>query len=165
MHPLLNPDLGLIVWTAIAFVIVLFILGKYAWKPIMKSLDDREASIADSIATAERVRAEMAQLKNENEQLLAQAREERANLIKEAKLTRDKIIHEAKEQAKLDANKIIADAQVAIYNQKMSAITDVKNQVGALVLEISEKVLGRELSDKTAQEAFIKQRTASANLN
>lgn len=165
MHPLLNPDLGLIFWTFVAFFIVLFLLRKYAWKPILNSLQERENTIADSIATAERVKAEMAQLQSENEALLAKAREERAELLKEAKATRDKIITEAKELAKVEANKIIADAQQAINSQKMAAITEVKNEVGALVIDVAEKVLRRELSNKADQEAYIKQVSQQTALN
>ena len=97
---LLTPDLGLFIWNLLAFLIVFFILKKFAWKPILKSLKERETGIADSLATAEKVKAEMAQLKNENEALLAKAREERAQMLKEARETKDKIINEAKEQAK-----------------------------------------------------------------
>src|ERR1044071_6580698 len=162
---LLLPKLGLIVWTLIAFIIVFLILKKFAWKPILKSLKDRETSIADSLATAERVRAEMAQLQSENEALLAKAREERALLLKEARETRDKIINEAKEQAKTEANKIITEAQVAINAQKMAALTDVKNQVGKLVIEVTEKVLRKELSNKEAQEAHIYGLVTDVKLN
>src|ERR1700694_3838785 len=145
---LLTPSIGFFVWNLIAFLILLFILKKFAWKPILNSLKEREDSIADSLATAERVKAEMAQLKNENEALLAKAREERAALLKEARDTKDKIINEAKEQAKYEAGKIITDAQAAIEQQKMAALTDVKNQVDNLVIEVSEKILRRELANK-----------------
>jgi len=162
---LLTPDLGLFFWNLLAFLIVFFLLKKFAWKPILSSLKTREEGIADSLATAEKVRAEMAQLKNENEALLAKAREERALLLKEARDTKDKIINEAKEQAKLEANKIITDAQAAIEQQKMAALTDVKNQVGNMVVEISEKILRRELSAKTEQENYIKQLANEVKLN
>ena len=118
---LLIPSFGLIIWTLVAFLIVFFILRKFAWRPILKSLKDRETTIADSLATAERMKAEMAQFKSENEALLAKAREERAQLLKEARDAKDKIINEAKEQAKTEANKIITDAQSAIQQQKMAA--------------------------------------------
>src|ERR1700730_12264604 len=111
---LLTPDLGLFLWNLLAFVILFFILKKTAWKPVLNSLKEREQGIADSLATAERVKAEMAQLKNENEALRAKAREERAQLLKEARETKDKIINEAKEQAKIEYSKIITDAQAAI---------------------------------------------------
>jgi len=162
---LLLPKLGLIFWTLIAFGITLWILAKFAWKPILKSLDAREKNISDSILAAENVRKEMAELKNENEQLLNKAREERSQMMREAKETRDKIISEAKEQARLETNKIIADAQAAINQQKMASITDLKNQVGNLVIEVSEKVLRRELSSKEEQEKYINQLAANAELN
>lgn len=162
---LLLPKLGLIFWTLIAFGITLWILGKYAWKPIMKSLDEREKNISDSIMSAENVRKEMSELKSENEALLAQAREERAQMMREAKETRDKIITDAKEVAKAEMNKIVADAQNVIHQQKMAAITDLKNQVGNLVIEVSEKVLRRELSSQQEQEKYIQQLTQNVDLN
>ena len=162
---LLIPSFGLLIWTFLAFFILLFILKKFAWKPILKSLKDRENGIADSLATAERVKAEMAQFQNENEALMARAREERAQMLKEAKETKDRIVSEAKEQAKIEANKIVADAQLAINNRRMAAITEVKNEVGKLVLEVSQMVLRRELKDPAEQEKFIKQMTESAKMN
>ncbi|MEO8961859.1 MAG: F0F1 ATP synthase subunit B [Ginsengibacter sp.] len=162
---LLLPKLGLIFWTLIAFGITLWILGKYAWKPILKSLDEREKNISDSILSADNVRKEMAALKNENEALLFKAREERSYMMREAKEIRDKIIQEAREQARNETNKIVADAQSVINQQKMAAITDLKNQVGNLVLEVSEKVLRRELNNKEDQEKYIQQLTHNVELN
>jgi F-type H+-transporting ATPase subunit b len=107
----------------------------------------------------------MAQLQNENEALLAKAREERGQLLKEARETRDRIINEAKEQAKGEANRIVAEAQQAIQQQKMAAITDVKNQIGTLVIEVAEKVLRRELESKNDQETYIKQLANEIKLN
>jgi F-type H+-transporting ATPase subunit b len=165
INPLVLPDIGLVFWSTIAFLILLIVLGKFAWKPIMKAIGEREQGIADSIASAEKIKLEMAQLKNENESLLAKAREERAILLKEAKETKDKMINEAKDQAKEAAAKIIADAQASINQQKMAAITDLKNQVGKLVIEVSEKVLRKELSNKQDQENYIKQLAQEAKLN
>jgi F-type H+-transporting ATPase subunit b len=162
---LLTPSFGLIFWTLLAFIIVFLILRKYAWGPILNSLGEREKGIADSLETAERVKREMAQLKSENEELLAKAREERGVMLKEARETKDKIINEAKEQAKIEANKIIAEAQHAINIQKMAALTDVKNQVGKLVIEVTEKVLRRELATQEAQEAHIKGLVEEVNLS
>jgi F-type H+-transporting ATPase subunit b len=162
---LLIPSFGLIIWTLVAFLIVFFLLRKFAWRPILKSLKDRETTIADSLATAERMKAEMAQFKSENEALLAKAREERAQLLKEARDAKDKIINEAKDQAKIVASKIISDAQSAIHQQKMAALTDVKNQVGLLVIEVSQKVLRRELSNKAEQENYIRELTNEVKLN
>lgn len=154
---LLTPSFGLIIWTLLAFILVLFVLRKFAWGPILSALDEREKTIADSLATAEKVKTEMAQLKSENEALLAKAREERTAMLKEAKDTKDKIINEAKEQARLEAGKIMADANIALQNQKMAALTDVKNQIGNMVIEISEKVIRRSLANKPEQESYIRQ--------
>lgn len=162
---LLTPDPGLLLWTLLAFIIVFFILKKMAWPAIIKGLKDREQSISDAIATAEKVKLEMAALKNENEALMAQAREERSIMIKEAKEQTLKMISEAKDKAKGEYDRIVADAQVAIAQQKNAALTEVKNQVGALVIEVSEKILRRELSNKTEQEKYINQLTEEAKLN
>jgi F-type H+-transporting ATPase subunit b len=162
---LLTAALGLFFWTLLAFLIVFFILRKKAWPAIIKGLNEREENIATSIASAEKIKLEMAQMKNDNEAILAKAREERAIMLKEAKDTKDKMITEAKEEAKLAADKIMADAQAAITHQKMAALTEIKNQVGSLVIEVSEKVLRRELSDKTAQESYIKTLAEEVRLN
>ncbi|MBA2762803.1 MAG: F0F1 ATP synthase subunit B [Segetibacter sp.] len=162
---LLTPDFGLIFWTLIAFLIVFFILKKFAWKPILNSLDAREKGIADSLQTAERVKNEMAQLKSEHEELLIKAREERGAMLKEAREIKERIINEAKEQAKVEASKIISESRQAIENQKMAAIIDVKNEVGKMVIEISEKILRRELSSKEAQEEHIKDLIEEVKLN
>lgn len=151
---LLTPDLGLFVWTLIAFLIVFFILKKFAWKPILQALSERESGIASAIASAERVKQEMAQMKSEHEKLMLLAREERTQLLKEAKDTKDKIILEAKEQAKVEANKVIAEAEQQIQQQKMAAITDVKNEIGKLTVEVAEKVLRKQLSGTDAQNDY-----------
>jgi F-type H+-transporting ATPase subunit b len=162
---LLTPALGLIIWTLLAFLLVFFILKKYAWPSILGGLHKREQTIADSLATAERIKSEMAQMKSENETILAKAREERAQMLKEARETKDKIINEAKEQAKAEANKIISSAQEAIDAQKMAALTEVKNQVGKLVIDVTEKILRKELNNKEAQEAHIKDLVNEVNLS
>jgi F-type H+-transporting ATPase subunit b len=162
---LLTPEFGLLIWTLLAFLVVYYILAKFAWPPIMKGLKDREQGISNSLATAEKVRAEMMQLKNENEILLVKAREERAEILKEARAIKDKIISEARDQAKVEAGKIIVDAQAAIETQKMAALTDIKNQVGSMVVEISEKILRRELTNKPEQENYIKQLAEEVKLN
>jgi F-type H+-transporting ATPase subunit b len=162
---LLTPGLGLIIWTLLAFLVVFFILRKFAWPSIIGGLRKREQTIADSLATAEKIKAEMSQMKSENEALLAKAREERAQMLKEARETKDKIINEAKDQAKLEANKIVAEAQAAINTQKMAALTEVKNEVGKLVIEVTEKVLRKELNNKDAQEAHIRQLVDEVKLN
>jgi len=162
---LLTPSFGLLIWTLVAFLIVFFILKKFAWPAIVGGLKKREEAIAESLATAEKIKAEMAEMKNENEVILASAREERGKMLKEARETKDRIISEAKEQAKVEANKILTETQAAINAQKMAALTDVKNQVGKLVIEVSEKVLRKELSNKEAQEAHIKGLVGEVKMN
>jgi len=162
---LLSPGIGLIVWTLIAFLVVFFILRKFAWTPILTSLKERETSIASAIASADNLKSEMALMKSENEALLAQARDERAKMIKEAKDTTAKMISEAKDKARNEYDRIVAEAQLAILQQKNAALVDVKNQVGKLVIEVSEKVLRRELANKNDQENFIKQQAEIVNLN
>ena len=162
---LLTPAFGLIIWTLLAFLIVFFLLKKFAWPAIIGGLAKREKTIADSLATAERIKLEMAQMKNDNEAILTQAREERASMLKEAKETKDRMINDAKEEAKTQAAKIIADAHASIQNQKMAALTEIKNQVGSLVLEVSEKVLRKELSNKAQQEDYIKTLASEVKLN
>ena len=162
---LLTPSLGLIVWTLLAFLVVFFILAKFAWPAIINGLREREKTIADSLASAENIKAEMAQMKSENEALLVQAREERAGMLKDAKNTADKMVADAKEKAKTEYDKILADAQAAINQQKNAVLTDLKNQVGSLVIEVAEKVLRQELNDKTNQENYIKQLTDEVKLN
>jgi F-type H+-transporting ATPase subunit b len=162
---LLLPHVGLLFWTMLSFIIVLIILKKFAWKPIISSLNEREKSIADSIASAEKIKGEMAQLKSDNEILLTQAREERAQLLKDAKLTSDKMIADAKNEAKVQGAKMITEAQAAIEYQKQAAVNELKNQVGKLVIEVSEKILRRELSNKAEQETYIKKLAEESKLN
>jgi F-type H+-transporting ATPase subunit b len=162
---LLTPALGLIIWTLLAFLVVFLILKKYAWPAILGGLKKREETIAESLASAERIKAEMAQMKSENESLLAQAREERAGMLKDAKHTADKMVADAKEKAKAEYDKILADAQSAIQQQKNAVLTDLKNQVGALIIEVAEKVLRKELSDKNKQEDYIRRLSDEVKLN
>ena len=162
---LLTPELGLFFWTLIAFLSVFIILRKFAWKPILNSLGEREKGIADSIATAEKVKKEMSQLKSDNEKLMAQAREERTQMLNEAKLIKDKIVNEAKDQAKAEANKIIIDAQQQIQQQKMAALTEVKNEIGNLAIEVAGKILRKQLSASEGQEAYMQLLADDIKLN
>jgi F-type H+-transporting ATPase subunit b len=162
---LLTPELGLFFWTLIAFLALFFILRKFAWGPILSSLGEREKGIADSIATAERVRAEMSQLKSENEKLMQKAIEERTIMLKEAKEMKDRIVNEAKEQAKAEANKIIIDAQHQITRQKNAALTEVKNEIGSLAVEVAGRILRKELSAATGQDEYLKMLAEDITLN
>ena len=151
---LLTPELGLFVWTLLAFLIVFVILKKFAWKPILKSLGEREKGIADSIAAADRVKKEMATMQSENEKLMQQAREERSATLKEAKDAADQIISKAKADTKAITDKMLADAQQQIQQQKMAAMTDVKNQIGTMAVEVAEKILRQQLNSADAQNNY-----------
>ena len=165
INTLVLPDIGLVFWNTVAFLGLLVVLGKFAWKPMLKAISDREKGIEDSLAKADKMKADLSAMQNENEALLAKAREERATLIKEAKEASEKMIAEAKDKAKSEYERIVADAQVAINQQKNAALTEVKNQVGSLVVEVAEKVLRRELTNKAEQETYIKQLADGVKLN
>jgi F-type H+-transporting ATPase subunit b len=162
---LLIPDFGLFFWTLLCFLIVLFILKKFAWGPIVKTLHERESGIADSIAAAEKVKEEMKQMQAQNETLLIQAREERTLMLKEAKETKDKIIGEAKEQAKAEAGKIMDDTRLQIERQKNAAMTEVKNEIGKLAVEVAEKILRKQLAGQEAQQGYVQMLAEEIKLN
>ncbi|HNB80913.1 MAG TPA: F0F1 ATP synthase subunit B [Chitinophagaceae bacterium] len=162
---LLTPGFGLFFWTLIAFLTVFFLLKKFAWKPILNALDERERTIADSIASADKVRSEMNNLKSEHEVLLNQAREERSTMLREAKETRDKIVNEARESAKEEANRILMETRQQIEFQKNAAMVDVKNQIGMLVIEVAEKVLRKEMANKSEQNDYIRKLASEIKLN
>ncbi len=163
--PPMNPDFGLFFWTVLIFGIFFFLLSKFAFKPIAQGLKEREQSIANALASADKARAEMANLQSQNEALLKQAQEERSLMLKEAKETKDRIIAEAKEQAKADAQKIMINAMTEIDNIKNAAIVEVKNQAGLLALDIAEKVIRKELKSNAAQQSFVNDLVKQANLN
>jgi F-type H+-transporting ATPase subunit b len=162
---LLTPSIGLIFWTTLSFLILLVLLRKFAWKPILTSVKDREHRIEDAVLQAEKARAEMAALTATNERLLNEAREERAIIIKEAKAVGEKLIADAKEKAGVEFNKKVDDAAREIENQKMAALTEVKNYAGKMALEIAEKVLKNEFSDRSKQERFASELVDDLKLN
>lgn len=162
---LLSPGLGYFLWMLVAFLTVMIILRKFAWKPILKMLKDRETGIADALASAEVAKQEMANLKSENEALLQKAAEERTQLLKEAREAGDKIIAEAQQKAKTEYNRIVEDARLVIDQQKNQAMTDVKNRIGDLVIEVSEKILRKQLDNQSSQEALIDDLIKDVKLN
>ncbi len=161
----IKPDPGLIFWTSVIFILVWFILGRLAFRPIQDALKRREEDIQSSLDEARRARQEMANLKAENEELLKRAQEERTAILKEAKEAKNAIIQEAKVKAKEEAQKIVANAKEQIENQRMAAITDLKNQLGVLSIEIAEKVLRRELESEQNQEKFVQSLVDEIKLN
>jgi F-type H+-transporting ATPase subunit b len=154
---LVTPDLGLVVWTTISFAILLFLLGKFAWKPILGALNDRERFIEDSLSKAEAAKEEMARLTNENESLLKQARIERDQILTEARKVKEQMIVDAKELAHKEGARMIELARVEINNQKSIAMADVKNQVATLSLQIAEKVLRKQFEDHQKQDELVSQ--------
>ena len=162
---LVMPDTGLLIWMMITFLIVLILLRKFAWKPILKMIKDREDSIDGALKSAENAKLEMQNLKSDNEKILAQARNERDQMMKEARDMKDNIVGEAKGKAKEEADKILASAREAIQNEKMAAITELKNQVALLSVEIAEKILKRELSDENKQKELIGDLLKDTKLN
>ncbi len=165
LNPLLAPSYGLIVWTLVAFLSVLFLLKKFAWGPILKSLEEREHSIQNAIDTAQKAREEMAELKSDNEKIIAEAKIQRDIILKEAKEIKDKMIAEAKNQASVEADRLTTIARENIQNEKLAAITELKNQVAHLSIEIAEKILKHELSEKDKQNSIIKNLLADVKMN
>ncbi len=162
---LLTPSPGLIVWMLLVFGILVFFLAKFAWKPILSSLKEREDSIESALRMAEETRAEMAKLKADNDRIIAEARLERDKIIREAKNASDNMLAEAKERAVAEGNKIIADTREAIQQEKVAMVAQMKKDVAAFSIEIAEKVLRKELSDKKAQESLVSNLISEANLN
>lgn len=162
---LVTPGFGLVFWTAITFLILLFILKKFAWKPILGAVSSREESIKDALAAAEAARREMENLQADNERILQEARSEREAMLKDARDMKNKMIADAKEDAKQTADKMIAQAQEAIQSEKKAAIAELKGQVASLSLEIAEKVVKQELSNKGQQEKLVEDMLGKATLN
>jgi F-type H+-transporting ATPase subunit b len=152
---LVTPELGLVFWTTLSFLILLFLLGKFAWKPILSAINEREVNIENALMKAEAAKEEMARLTSENESLLRDARAERDVILQEARKLKDKIVSDAREAAQQEGAKMIENARLEINMQKALAIADVKNQVATLSLEIAEKVLRKQFEDASKQDALV----------
>jgi F-type H+-transporting ATPase subunit b len=152
---LVTPHIGLIFWMTLSFAIVLFILGKFAWKPIMKMLREREESIENALRAAEKAKEEMTHLVFSNEQLMKEAKEERDGMMRDARKIRDNIIGEAKTKADSEAQRIVETAKENIHFEKMSALTELKNQIAVLSIEIAEKVMKEDLSKNEKQKELV----------
>ena len=154
---LVNPGIGLIFWMTVAFLAIMYILGKYAWKPIMKALKEREVSIHEALTSADRAKKEMQELQFSNEKLLQEAKNERDAILSEARKIRESIIEESKVKAGEEANRIVNSAKESIQYEKMAAMAELKDQLANLSLEVAKKILKRELADPGKQEAFVKE--------
>lgn len=159
----LKPDPGLLFWTLLIFLLVWFVLGRFAFKPIQNALKKREDDIQGSIDEAKRVQAEMAQLKADNQQLLSEAREEGMRIKRDAEATANRLISEAKEEAKAQQQKIAADAKRDIENMRKAAMVDLKQQVGTMAVDIAEKVLRKELGNDAGQQQLVKELVNNLN--
>jgi len=162
---LVTPGIGLIFWQTITFLLVLFLLGKFAWKPILGALKAREYSIESALKSAEKAKNEMAKLKADNEKLLSEAREERDKMMKDAMAAANSIKEEAKEEASKTTAKMLSDAKATINAEKNAALAEVKNQVASISLEIAEKVLRKNLSDDKVQQELLNEYMKDLKLN
>ncbi len=162
---LVTPGIGLIFWMTLVFILLLILLKKFAWGPIMSSIKEREQNISNSLAMAKQTQEEMKQLQSDNEKLLKQARIERDAILTEANKLKDNIINEAKTKAQVEANRIVESALENIENEKRAALTEIKSQVAELSIEIAEKVLGAELSDKKKQGELVQAQLKQLNFN
>jgi F-type H+-transporting ATPase subunit b len=162
---LVTPGIGLIFWMTLSFLIILFVLGKFAWKPIMKALRNREETIENALLAAERTKEEMKTLKSEHEQLLKEAREEKDIILREARTLKESILEKARAEANIEYNRILESARESIQFEKMAALTDLKNQIAQISIEIAEKVLSHELSKTDEQKKLIKSLVDEIEIN
>jgi len=162
---LITPAVGQLFWGGLVFLILLFMLKKFAWKPMLTAVNDREQSIKDAIELAEKTKAEMAAMQAQNQDLLKEARIERDKMIKDATDTAKKLIEESREEGKAQQQKLVAEAQKIINTEKAAAITELKTQVASLSLEIAEKIIRGELASDDKQKALAEQIANDISLN
>lgn len=164
-NPLISPGLGTFVWMLVAFGILVFILCKWGWPVILKSLKEREEAISESLNAAEKAKEEIKQLQAHNEDLLLEAKKERDDILRTARLTSESIIEESKQKAQAEADRIIANAQEAIQYEKLNAVHELKNEVANLSIEIAEKLMRQELSDRVKANELIERELEKTHLN
>jgi F-type H+-transporting ATPase subunit b len=162
---LILPDLGLLFWTALVFCILLFLLAKFAWKPILSAVNAREQKITEALELAEKTRSEMQALQAENDKILKEARAERDNILREAKEAANQMIEAAKSKSKSEADKIVENARHTINSEKAAAMAELKTHVAALSLEIAEKVIRGELASDDKQKALADKLVGDINMN
>ncbi len=160
-----DVSVGTVLWSSIAFLVVLFILAKFAWKPILAAIREREESIDEALKSVQTARAEMQNLQASNEELLRQARLERDLMLKEARDAKERIVSESKQRAEDEYTRILNSAREAIQTEKMAALTEIKTEIATLSIEIAEKLLRTELQSETKQKALIEKYLEEAKLN
>jgi len=162
---LVTPAIGLIFWTSVVFILLVILLQKFAWKPILTAVKNRNESIEKALKAAEKAKEDIENITANNDKILTEAKLERDALLKEAREIKEKVISESKEKANLEAEKILVSAKEQIANEKMAAITTLKNQVAELSIEIAEKILKSELQDINKQKEFVNSALAEKELN
>lgn len=166
MEQLINDfSIGLFFWQSLLFLVLVFFLRKFAWKPILEAVEGREEGIKNALQAAEKAKADMQALNADNERILAEAKADRDKLLKEAREMKDNIISEAKDKASQEADKVMAAAKEQINNEKMKAVTELKNQVAELSIEVAEKILKSELKDADKQKELVAAALKEAELN
>ena len=162
---LVTPGIGLIFWSTLFFLILLFILGKFAWPAILLAVRARNESIRKALDAAEKAKEEMTKLQADNAKIIAEAKGERDVMLKEAKEVKDKLIAEAKEKATVEAKKLVQNAREAIQAEKAAAINDMKAQMAILSVDIAEQILRTKLGDSKAQKELVDRLISEADLN
>ena len=162
---LVQPAIGLVFWMMVTFLIILFILKKFAWKPILGMIKEREEGIEKALKSADDAMETMRELKSSNEKILAEARAEKDVMLKEARETKDAIINEAKVKAKIEADRMVAQARESINTEKLAAITELKAQVATLSIDIAEKILKEQLSSDEKQKIVTENLVKEVTLN
>ena len=162
---MIEPGIGLLFWMTLTFIILLFLLAKFAWKPILNAVNDREVTIIDALNQAKLAKQEMTQLKEDNERILREARAERDGILKEARDMKDKIVNQAKDSAKVEGEKMMEAARQSIQTEKNAAMADIKTQIGTLSVSIAENILKEKLDNDGAQNALVENILNKSNLN
>ena len=162
---IIEPGIGLLFWMGLTFLILLFLLSKFAWKPILNMVNDRETSIIDALNQAKLAKKEMEQLKSDNEKIIREAKIERDAILKEAREIKDRIVGEAREAAKVEGEKMIASAKQSIESEKAAAMNDIKNQIGTLSVSIAESILKQKLDDTAARNTLVENYLSNKTLN
>ncbi len=162
---LVTPAIGLIFWTCVVFTLLVILLRKFAWKPILTAVDERNSTIENALQAAEKAKIEMGELTANNEKIIAEAKKDRDGLLKEAREMKEQIVADAKKQANTEADKIITLAKEQIANEKMKAVTELKNHIAELSIEMAEKIVRVELSDADKQKKFVANSLKTNDLN
>lgn len=162
---IIEPGIGLLFWMTLTFLILLFLLAKFAWKPIVNMVNEREVSIVDALNQAKLAKQEMEQLKSDNERIIREAKTKREAILKEAREMKERIVGEAKEAAKVEGDKMIAAAKESIEAEKSAAMADIKSQIGTLSVNIAESILKQKLDNNDAQNTLVENYLNNNNPN